>query len=653
MKSMMTLEVEKHLRTWQRNFIKNQFCPKHNTGDEHNLWFANCCTGSGKSKVGFESVIQNILFNDSRRKKSINVLIGPSIPLSKQIKEECEEYLHQFYPTLAGNVEFVLRNCESSNSRIDLSKPVYWANNPKIRHYVFVYCSDSFFGNETIGNRYDAIYNGLKKTITNNKDIVCGTIVFDEAHNYRNRWEEITGYNPTSSQMIERTTRNINILTDLFMDVLCMTGTPCVYQCWMSQHENWKKDFVVGVNYATAIKNGWIVRPDVYVIMVKDIKTQLEDAAITSLAHERRINASGVKGVANITTHMLINAPDINTANNVGKNLWKFYDGKVGVSILHSDKTVKDTSRGENTNFDLTAMIDGVEVGPKVAKDSIMAIDDTDYDKERIVTQVEMISEGINVNSFDAPLITSHSDVKITQQIGRCLRFAAGKNHASIYCVAENQEDVANIVSQLVDQGLDLEEVLKNMKIIDVPGNGKPEDPDAVADYEKSAWRVYNPVEIKNLMNIVNGATVESRIKNYRKNNIGAIDFLYKLISDIKVSGYGKPTKNSKKGKSGKGAGGNGNSSKSNSGNGKKESSPLGKTNAILRSIADRIMKVADWRNLYIPNMQIDKVINHMLDDLCGIGKPPTLTIEQAAVLRDLITQVKIEVEQAEVAHKN
>ena len=652
MNHMMTPEAEKHLRAWQKSFIKKQFCTKHNTGNEHNLWFANCCTGSGKSNVGFESVIQNILFNETRHKKSINVFVAPTIMLSNQIRRECEEYVQKFYPALTKKIDFIVRNCESEDSKIDISKPVYWANNSKVRHVVFAYCADSFFGNDTIGNRYDAIYSGLKKTIANNKNIVCGTIVFDEAHNYKSKWSEITGYAATSSTNIIPTPEEVNKLPELFSDVLCMTGTPCLYQCWMSQDERWKKDYVVSVNYAMAIKHGWIVRPDVYVINVCDIKNQLEDAAIAAMAHERRINSSGIKGVSNATTHMLVNAPDINTANNVGKNLWNYYDGEVGVSILHSAKTVKDTGRGKNTTFDLTAEIDGVKMGSKEAKEAIMKIDTTDAGKERIVTQVEMISEGINVNSFDAPLISSHSDVKITQQIGRSLRFAKGKNHASIYCVAENQEDVATLVSELVDQGLDLEEVLKKMKMIDISGKGKDEDPEAVADYEKSAWRGYTKVEIKNLMNAVNGATVEARIKNYVKNNAPALDLIYKLISAIKVASpsSSKNAKGSGKG-TGKGSSKGGAGAKAEKGE-KKESSALGKKNAILRRIEDRITKVADWRDLYIPNMGMDKVINYMLDDLCGIGEAPTLNSEEAAILRDLINQVDIEMQQAVADHQ-
>lgn len=652
MTSMMTPEATKYLRTWQKNFINKKFCPKHVTGSEHNLWFANCCTGSGKSNVGFETVIQNILFNEERGKKSISVFIAPTIMLSNQIKRECEEYFQKFYPAMKGKVDFSVFNCESTDNRINLAKPIYWAKNSKVRHYVVSYCYDSFFGNDTIGNRYDAIYNGLTATTTANKDIVCGTIVFDEAHNYGSKWSEITGYAATSSTNIIPTPEDVNILTKLFSDVVCMTGTPNVYQCWMSQDERWAKDYVVSVNYATAIKHGWIVCPDVFVINVRDVKTQLEDAAITALANERRINAAKIKGVSNLATHMLVNAPDINTANNVGKNLWKFYDGKVGVSILHSNKTVKDTGRGKNKIFDLTAEVDGKEVGSKEAKESIMKIDTTDVGKERIVTQVAMISEGINVNTFDAPLITSHSDVNITQQIGRSLRKASGKNHASVYAVADNQDDVATLVSQLVDQGLDLEEVLKNIKIVDISGSDKDEDPDSVADYEASSWRGYTKVEIKNLMNAVNGATVEARIKTYLKKNTAAIDLLYSLISAIKVN---TPTKSKKgSGKAGKatGKGGGSGTAKGEKGE-KKESSPLGKKNAILRRIEDRITKVADWRKLYIPNMGINKVINYMLDDLCGIGEAPSLTSEQAAILRDLINQVDIEMQQAEAAHQN
>ena len=647
MNHMMTPDAESHLRAWQKSFIKNKFCPKHVTGNEHNLWFANCCTGSGKSNVGFESVIQNILFNGARRKKSIHVFVGPSIMLSNQIKRECEAYLHKFYPFLVDKVEFFVRNCESTDSKIDLSKLIYWAKNSTYQHGVFTYCADSFFGNETIGNRYDAIYNGLKKTVTANPDIVCGTIVFDEAHNYKSRWGEITGYAATSSTNIIPTPEDINKLPDLFSDVLCMTGTPCPYQCWMSQDERWKKDSVVSVNYATAIKHKWIVCPDVYVIKVRDVKTQLEDAAITALAHERRINAANIRGVSNVATHMLINAPDINTANNCGKNLWNYYGGKVGSSILHSKATVKDTGRGMNTTFDLTAEIDGVKMGSKDAKESIMKIDTTDIGKERIVTQVKMISEGINVNSFDATLITSHSEVNITQQTGRTLRIFKGKNHASLYAVSQNQDDVAIIVSELVDQGLDLEEVLSHIKEIDISGRGKEEDPDSIVEYEKSGWRKYTKVEIKNLMNAVNGATVEARIRNYVKNNADAIDLIYQLISAIGTSSKASTTKGKSRTKSaskGKGSGA------SNASTGKKNEGMIGKKNAILRRIEDRITKVPDWRNLYIPNMDVDKIINYMLNDLCGIGKAPTLTKEQSAILRDLINQVDIEMQQAQAA---
>lgn len=650
MNSMMTPEAEKYLRTWQKNFINKKFCPKHVTGSEHNLWFANCCTGSGKSNVGFETVIQNILFNESLGRKSISVFIAPTIMLSDQIKVDCVKYFEKYYPNLKGKVDFSVFNCESTDNRINLAKPIYWAANPKVRHYVVSYCYDSFFGNETIGNRYDAIYNGLVAT-TANKDIVCGTIVFDEAHNYGSKWSEITGYAATSSTNIIPTPEDVNILTKLFSDVVCMTGTPNVYQCWMSQDERWAKDYVVSVNYATAMKNGWIVSPDVFVIMVNDVRTGLEDAAITALANERHINAAKIKGVSNVATHMLVNSPDINTANNVGKNLWNYYDKSVGVSILHSTKKVADTGRGQNKFLNLTAEIDGKEMGSKDAKKSIMEIDTTDVGKERIVTQVEMISEGINVNSFDCSLLTSHSEVNNIQQTGRTLRKFDGKNHASLYCVAENQEDVAQLVSDLVDQGLDLEEVLKKMKLVDRRGTDKDEDPDSVADYEASSWRGYTQVEIRNLMNAVSGATVGARIKTYLKKNTAAIDLLYSMISAIKVN---TPTKSKKStGKSGKsGKGGGSGASKADKGE-KKESSPLGKKNAILRRIEDRITKVADWRKLYIPNMGINKVINYMLDDLCGIGDAPTLTGEQAAILRDFIKQVDIEMQQAEAAHQN
>lgn len=621
------------------------------TGSEHNLWFANCCTGSGKSYVGFEAVIQNIMFNEGREKKSISVFIAPTIMPSNQIKGECVKYFEKHYPNMVDKVNFSVFNRESTDNRINLAKPIYWAKDSKVRHYVVSYCYDSFFGNETIGNRYDAIYNGLLATTTSNKDIVCGTIVFDEAHNYGSRWSEITGYSATSSTNIIPTPEDVNILTKLFSDVVCMTGTPNVYQCWMSQDERWSKDYVVSVNYATAMKNGWIVSPDVFVIMVNDVKSGLEDAAITAMENERHIDAAKIPGVSNVAPHMLVNAPDINTANNVGKNLWEFYGGKVGVSILHSNKKVNDTGRGKNGMFSLTAQIDGKEMGSKAARDSIMEIDQTDVGKERIVTQVEMISEGINVNSFDCSLLTSHSDVNNIQQIGRTLRNFAGKNHASLYCVAENQDDVAQLVSDLVEQGLDLEEVLKNIKIVDISGTDKDEDPDSVADYEASSWRGYTKVEIKNLMNAVNGATVEARIKTYLKKNTAAIDLLYSLISAIKVN---TPTKSKKStGKAGKSGRGGGSGASKHEKVEKKESSPLGKKNAILRRIEDRITKVADWRKLYIPNMGINKVINCMLDDLCGIGEAPKLSTEQAAVLRDLIKQVDIEMQQAEVAHQN
>ena len=125
-----------------------------------------------------------------------------------------------------------------------------------------------------------------------------------------------------------------------------------------------------------------------------------------------------------------------------------------------------------------------------------------------VLFQVDMISEGINLCSFNAGIIKSKADVKSTQQIGRIIRdyTITDKNgehhkkidgHANIYCIIENENDICNLLERLEQFELTADAFDWGRKV-DVSNGGAAEpDPDKVPNIADFEWDAIMPVEIQ------------------------------------------------------------------------------------------------------------------------------------------------------------
>jgi hypothetical protein len=145
----------------------------------------------------------------------------------------------------------------------------------------------------------------------------------------------------------------------------------------------------------------------------------------------------------------------------------------VHVFAIH---TLKKGSE-KNRRVDATPTINGKEVEKSTILSMLDALDNNDLDfevdgfiakdfldKPLVVFQVDTISEGVNVKSFSAVYISTHSGQKQVQQIGRVLRnsnFPVNKNQnelAQVYVGVDNAYEVAELMLTLQEYSLGEEE---------------------------------------------------------------------------------------------------------------------------------------------------------------------------------------------------
>ena len=70
-----------------------------------------------------------------------------------------------------------------------------------------------------------------------------------------------------------------------------------------------------------------------------------------------------------------------------------------------------------------------------------------------VVFQIDKISEGVNICSFNSVLITSKRASKQLQQSARAFRKYPNKKSANVYCLADNVIDLKELVTNLFENG--------------------------------------------------------------------------------------------------------------------------------------------------------------------------------------------------------
>ena len=273
-------------------------------------------------------------------------------------------------------------------------------------------------------------------------------MAYDEAHNYKGNENKLKP--------------EIDKLSKLFRISLFMSGTPAQYQFDIFK-ENTNKALC---SVATAGENGWICKPTLNLVYDKapDLSTkeiQLFKSEVEMIIKNETKRFEQYEGKY---PRILICSNGIDPITDIKNKI----EG-VHVFAIHSIKAGNE----KNKFVEATPTINGKAVEKETILDMLDALDNNDLefeaegfmakdflDKPLVVFQVDTISEGVNVKSFSAVYISTHSGQKQVQQIGRVLRnsnFPVNKNQndlAQVYVGVDNAYEVASLMLALQEYSL-------------------------------------------------------------------------------------------------------------------------------------------------------------------------------------------------------
>ena len=300
-------------------------------------------------------------------------------------------------------------------------------------------------------------------------------------------------------------------LAQYFQTSLFMSGTPAEFQTVIA------KDFSCDCPIYEAVNKGFVCRPKLN--LVKCRASQMNSAVLAVYKFEKEQLLKENKGFCaslRFPSHIIINCSSIDEVDSLYKEVSKypiFAEDHVHLISIHSPKGCKNKSLNEDI---VKSKIDGetdvkkfineheIEINkwlkqfneddrkimtPKTVMDVLELIDVGVIFKGEpvILFQVDMISEGINLCSFNAGIVKSKAEVKSMQQIGRIIRNYILKNskivrqkkidgHAHLFAIMENENDIADLMDRLEQFELTSDAFDWGSKI-DV-SNGSTPDPD-------------------------------------------------------------------------------------------------------------------------------------------------------------------------------
>lgn len=446
------------LREWQANALNNVIDPlikkaKKNKSEKSTNIPVAAAVGSGKTCLSKEAIFRYILAN--KNSNTVQCITCPTITLTKQTVAYINAAIDSSGNRLKGfNVEVIEVDCEAENK--------FNFNDITVNgHSIFVYCEASMFGNYTDGNgnkiqQFPKRYKQFKDMKSQNCKF--GFFILDEAHNYCNYINKI--FTEDFGKTPEKKT-----IQDFFQFIMPMTATPAAYQVAIMEHLKYKANTIV-CSFKESLDNGWILKPSVYAICSNFYNDNKKFYTGLAVIIENTINE--FKNKYNQQLRMIINCTSIEQIHEICSG--KFFQENMGktfnVCKLHSRKKVEDKNGDE---MELMCGINNIIVNANIAKaffaecdkrentinhleNDMFSIDENnkiDMSLPMIIFQVDMISEGLNLNSVNATVITTTEHRKAMQQIGRVVRLSANKIHPRIFLFQENLGIIAKLIRDL------------------------------------------------------------------------------------------------------------------------------------------------------------------------------------------------------------
>lgn len=517
------------LRLWQSN--AKEKINKIALENKHSLIAVNACVGSGKTTVAMEAMVDFIKRNSTEF--TLQVFVCPRLALCDQQSEVIENY---FTKSQVESFKVICYNCEEKKPKefTDLNQ-----------HIVLVACDKSI---------WDDKLPAFKRLLENRK---CGVIAYDEAHNYSAHCSQMFHY--TEDESLPYTSDEG--LAAYFETSLFMSGTPNEYQIKLS-----KDNHSIDLSIKDAISitpRPYICKPTLNLVHSKeevfDVRL-IRNAIIAVKNHEKEFYENNKY----MQPRILVCADGIDTIQNIKNEL----GDDCHVILLHS---VKETNINNDKEF-FEPEINGVKKSKAEVMEMLDAIDSGSEKasellsdkKPIIVLQVDMISEGVNIKSFNSVFITSHSETKQMQQIGRVLRHFVVEDEnkkvlfdkyqsglANIYCPISNDSEIGELLFNLERAGLS-EGCFNWGKIVNVThssANSELSDNPAKPDIWKSIDSKFNIDELYKMGDSVWNSKVLSNVLNLNLSDElkSKLVSLAKALTKEKLS-KGKTGSKSKKG---------------------------------------------------------------------------------------------------------
>lgn len=445
----------------------------------------DACVGSGKTAVACNAFGKFIEANKDG--KTVQLLVTPRIRLCDQQSKEITGFLNGAFG-LENGKDYSLIPVDCTKDDFNKKNPVFAA-----KHAIFVICAESLFGADASlpgkPSRWNAWWNRFSSW--RSAGFKFGYAAFDEAHNYEAQRDMVMGPEKSALRLF---------------NVMLLSGTPSAMQRELSEKF---KVYRCSCPFKMAVDNQWIVKPTMNLVLGG--ADAWARAIVAVLNREIRICSPEP-----FAPRIMVNCSSIDDIKRL--NELPYFIGRAGKDFhfisLHSLKAYED----DNMQKAVEPMIDFKPVSALEAYTAIEKIDaGTAFpdDLPIIVAQVQMLSEGINVTSFNACLTASNNEKTAMQQIGRIVRNSWRGNaskvqagHANVYILLDNMQAMISMLQNLAEYDL-TDECFSWGDRIDVSdGSGVEADPDGIALLHAPDWEPIDPdhdIDIIQVMSKFNG----------------------------------------------------------------------------------------------------------------------------------------------------
>ena len=443
--------------------------------------------GSGKTNVAFELFAEYI--ESHKNEKTFQTFVCPRLKLCKQQAKDLADYIRKvgikdvviyMYNSYGKDVIYKWDEGRSKSEykikRFDKSVKDF----PENQHIIFIACAASLWNSPEDVSSFE--YR-LKENKKNNR--LNGFIVYDEAHNYG------ADENATSKTVYiyGNDKENPSGFAQYFETSIFMSGTPSDYMKDIATRYSFSCHLAVQEKKIFKPTLNLIVDPKLYVkgnfsndedfekvsekrfasAIVKMLEKEKEDNkdnyGVRSLIciPPRGTETSGRNTIVNTVESLKKENYNIITLLSEGPAISK--DGtEVNLDCCYKLANSTEIKHGEkdgvNEAFIMTMLenIDGIEnvqmedlEDDEIAPVSVLK---KMYENKQpiVVFQIDKISEGVNICSFNSVLITSKRASKQIQQSARAFRKYPNKKSANVYCLADSVIGLKELSGQRCSQ---------------------------------------------------------------------------------------------------------------------------------------------------------------------------------------------------------